>query len=63
MPKQRYRPRIFQDRVMTATEQRQLYNELVKLKRFDVVSDEMRRLIEEVWPELVHKLPSREPNS
>jgi hypothetical protein len=60
---QRYRPRIFQDRVMTATEQRQLYNELVKLKRFDVVSDEMRRLIEEVWPELVHKLPSREPNS
>jgi hypothetical protein len=63
MPKQRYRPRIFQGRVMTATEQRQLYNELVKLKRFDVVSDEMRRLIEEVWPELVHKLPSREPNS
>jgi len=31
--------------------------------RMEVVSDDMRKLIEELWPELVPKLPPKEPHA
>jgi hypothetical protein len=29
--------------------------------RIDAISDPMRQLIEDLWPELVHKLPPKKP--
>jgi hypothetical protein len=32
----------------------------LEFERIESVSDEMRELIEEVWPELAHKLPPKQ---
>jgi hypothetical protein len=56
-----YEPRTFEGRVMLPDEQeQQLYRELLEFERIGVVSDSMRELIEDVWPELAHKLPPKE---
>jgi hypothetical protein len=56
-----YEPRIFESRVMLSDEQeQQLYKELLESERIELVSDSMRELIEDVWPELAHKLPPKE---
>jgi hypothetical protein len=56
-----YEPHIFEGRVMLPDEQeQQLYKELLESERIEVVSDSMRELIEDVWPELAHKLPPKE---
>jgi hypothetical protein len=39
---------------------RAVHKEILGFERIEVVSDEMRALIEELWPKLVHKLPPRE---
>ena len=36
-----------------------LYKFLLETERLPEVSDEMRELIENEWPELVHKLPPK----
>jgi hypothetical protein len=41
-------------------QEQQLYRELLEFERIGVVSDSMRELIEDVWPELAHKLPPEE---
>jgi hypothetical protein len=33
----------------------------LEVERIEVISDPMRELIEELWPELVHKLPPKKP--
>jgi hypothetical protein len=35
--------------------------ELLEFEHIDHVSDEMRAVIEDEWPELVHKLPPKRP--
>ena len=35
------------------------FRPLLDLERVEAISDEMRVVIEELWPELVHKLPPR----
>jgi hypothetical protein len=37
-----------------------LHKELLEFERIDHVSDEMRAVIEDLWPELVHKLPPKD---
>jgi len=54
-----YDPRIFEGRVMLPEEQEQLYELLLKSERFEDVSNSMRELIEDEWPELAHKLPPK----
>jgi CRISPR/Cas system-associated endoribonuclease Cas2 len=58
----RLQPQIFQGRLVTPTELKQLRRELLTFKR-RTVSDEMRELIEDIWPELAHKLPAKRPHS
>jgi hypothetical protein len=36
-----------------------MHKDLLEFERIEVVSDPMRELIEELWPELVHMLPPR----
>jgi hypothetical protein len=33
---------------------------MLDIKGVEVISDEMRAVIEDLWPELVHKLPPKE---
>jgi hypothetical protein len=54
-----YDPRIFEGRVMLHEEQEQIYQLLLKSGPLEEVSASMRRLIEDEWPELAHKLPPK----
>jgi hypothetical protein len=56
-----YRPRFFEGRIMTPDEQERLYKRLCQLETIGPVSDSMRRLIQDVWPELVSKLLPKHP--
>jgi hypothetical protein len=56
-----YEPRIFEGRVMLPEEQEQIYTQLLMSKRMESVTDSMRELILEEWPELAHKLPPKPP--
>ena len=53
-------PEIFEGRVMTPADLERVHKEIRGFERIEAVSDEMRTLIEELWPELVHKLPPKE---
>ena len=49
----------FEGRVMIPADLERLHKEILGFERIEAVSDEMRALIEELWPELVHKLPPK----
>jgi hypothetical protein len=49
--KPRYKPRVFEGSTIQPDE--------IERTRIDAVTDSMRQLIEDLWPELVHKLGSR----
>jgi hypothetical protein len=34
---------------------------MLEIEGVDAISDEMRAVVEELWPELVHKLPLKRP--
>jgi hypothetical protein len=38
-----------------------VHKEVLEFDRIEAVSDPMRELIEDLWPELVHKLPPKRP--
>jgi hypothetical protein len=61
-PKCIYEPRGFRGRMMQQKEFEQLHRELLEFDRIEAVADDMRELIEDVWPELAHKLPPKEIN-
>jgi hypothetical protein len=46
---------------MTSADLERLHKGLLEYERIDSISDEMRAGIEDLWPELVHKLPSKRP--
>jgi hypothetical protein len=44
-------------RVMTSADLERLRKELRDFDPIDFISDEMRAVIEDLWPELLHELP------
>ena len=58
-PERIYKPRIFQGRVMEQEDFEKLHEELLLFARIGPVTNEMRKLIEETWPEFVDKLPPK----
>ena len=62
-PKRIYLPRIICDHVMVQEDFERLHKFLVETESLSEVSDDMRQLIEQEWPELVHKLPPKVPSS
>jgi hypothetical protein len=50
-----YEPRIFEGRIMLPEELERIHMQLLK------VTDSMRELILEEWPELAHKLAPKTP--
>ena len=45
---------------MTSADLERLHKELLEYQRIDFISDGMRAVIEDLWPELVHKLPPKQ---
>jgi hypothetical protein len=39
---------------------KRLHKELLEFEHIDFISDEMRAVIEDEWPELAHKLPPKD---
>jgi hypothetical protein len=62
MPKKRrvYISRVVGNQVMTSADLERLHKELLEYEHIDFIS-EMREVIEELWPELAHKLPPKKP--
>jgi hypothetical protein len=44
---------------MTPDDLRRLRDHLIDIETIEIISDEMRIVIESEWPELAHKLPPR----
>jgi hypothetical protein len=44
---------------MTPAGLEQVHKEILGYQRIEAVSHEMRALVEELWPELLHQLPSK----
>jgi hypothetical protein len=57
---QKYEPRLLGGRIVLPDELERIHNELLQSERIGAVSDEMRELVEQVWPELVNKLGTKE---
>ena len=58
-----YAPRLISDHIMVQEDFERLHKFLVETEGLPEISDDMRELVEEEWPELVHKLPPRVPQS
>jgi hypothetical protein len=56
-----YAPRIVSDHIMVQEDFERLHKFLLEAEGLPEVSDDMRELVEEEWPELVYKLPPKAP--
>jgi hypothetical protein len=54
-----YLPRIVGDKVMMPADLKRLHKYMLDVEHIGIISDEMREVIEELWPELAHKLPPK----
>src|SRR5215813_10430131 len=54
-----YSPRVVGGKVMTPADLRRLHKYLLEIEHIDHISDEMRAVVENEWPELAHKLPPK----
>jgi hypothetical protein len=57
-----YQPRVFDGRVIMPDEIERIHKEILEFERIEAISDPMRELIEDLWPELLHKLPPKKPS-
>jgi hypothetical protein len=58
-----YTPRILgSGKVMTPADLKRLHKYMVEIEHISVISDEIRTVVEEEWPELAYKLPPRKPH-
>jgi hypothetical protein len=46
---------------MMPADLRRLHKYMREIEGIDHISDEMRAVVEELWPELAHKLPPKTP--
>ena len=60
-PNRIYAPRIISDHIMVQEDFERLHKFLLETEGLPEVSDDMRELVEDEWPELVHKLPPNVP--
>jgi hypothetical protein len=56
-----YAPRIISDHIMLQEDFERLHTFLLEIEGLSEVSDDMRELVEDEWPELAHKLPPKVP--
>jgi hypothetical protein len=56
-----YQPRLVGGKVMMPADLKRLHKYMLDIEGVDAISDEMRAVVEELWPELAHKLPPKVP--
>jgi len=57
--KPRYESRVFDGRIIHSAEIERIHREVLDFKHIEAVSEPMRELIEDLWPELANKLPPK----
>ena len=55
-----YEPRLVGGRMMLPADLQRLHRFILDTDVIEVISDEMREVVEAVWPELVDKLPPKQ---
>ena len=55
-----YLPRVVGGQVMMPADLKRL-KYILDVEHIGIISDEMREVVEELWPELAHKLPPKKP--
>jgi hypothetical protein len=53
---------VFDGRIIHSADIERIHNEVLDFKNIEAVSEPMRELIEDLWPELVSKLPPKRPH-
>ena len=61
--KPRYESRVFDGRIIHSAEIERIHREVLDFKHIEAVSEPMRELIEDLWPELANKLPPKRSRS
>ena len=56
--KPRYESRVFDGRIIHSAEIERMHREVLDFKHIEAISEPMRELIEDLWPELANKLPA-----
>jgi hypothetical protein len=57
-----YLPRVLgSGQAMMPADLKRLHKYMREIEHISVISDEVRAIVEEEWPELVHKLPPKTP--
>ena len=56
-----YKPRIVGGKVMMSADLKRLHKYMLDVEHIGIISDEMREVVEELWPELASKLPPKTP--
>ena len=51
--------RVFDGRIIHSAEIERIHREVLDFKHIEAISEPMRKLIEDLWPELANKLPPR----
>jgi hypothetical protein len=54
--KPRYESRVFDGRIIHSAEIERIHKEVLDFERIEAISEPMRELIEDLWPELANKL-------
>jgi hypothetical protein len=57
--KPRYESRVFDGRIIHSAEIERIHKEVLDFERIEAISDPMRELIEDLWPELLLELPPK----
>jgi hypothetical protein len=58
-----YISRVVGNQVMTSADLERLHKYMLDIEGVDAISDEMRAVVEDLWPELIHKLPPKKLHS
>jgi hypothetical protein len=56
-----YLPRLVGGKVMMPADLKRLHKYMLDVEHISIISDEMREVVEELWPELAYKLPPKTP--
>jgi len=56
-----YKARMVDGKVMLPADLVRLHKYMSEVEGVEFISDPMREVIEDLWPELVHKLPPKRP--
>jgi hypothetical protein len=56
-----YEPKVVGGKLIFPAELQRIHSIVLDAVEVEIISDEMRAVVESLWPELVYKLPPRAP--